>query len=44
LSIVKKYIDLLNGHISFTSRENEGSIFKVFIANASEQPADTNKL
>ena len=44
LSIVKKYIDHLNGHISFTSRENEGSIFKVFIANASEQPADTNKL
>lgn len=42
LNIVKKYIDLLNGHISFYSRENEGSTFKVFVVNAS--PAENNNL
>lgn len=29
LNIVKHYVDLLNGDISFTSKENEGSTFEV---------------
>ncbi|MFN7312283.1 MAG: ATP-binding protein [Bacteroidota bacterium] len=29
LNIIKKYIDLLNGSITFTSKLNEGTIFKV---------------
>jgi PAS domain S-box-containing protein len=33
LNIVKKYIDLLEGSISFISHENKGTIFKIFIAN-----------
>ena len=40
LSIVKKYIDLLKGHISFISHEGEGSTFKVFISNAIRPVAD----
>jgi len=31
LNIVKKYVELLNGNISFISKENEGSIFTVEI-------------
>ncbi|HSC39912.1 MAG TPA: ATP-binding protein, partial [Chitinophagaceae bacterium] len=31
LNIVKKYVDLLNGSIHFTSRENEGTAFTIEI-------------
>jgi signal transduction histidine kinase len=31
LNIVKKYVELLDGHISFESEENQGSTFTVVI-------------
>lgn len=34
LTIVKRYIDLMNGSISFTSKENEGTTFVVEIPQA----------
>lgn len=43
LSIVRRYVDLLGGHISFTSRENQGSTFKVFITNASRETIATSE-
>lgn len=35
LNIVKKYIDIMGGSISFTSQENEGTIFKVELPSLS---------
>ena len=39
LNIVKKYVELLNGSIHFTSRENEGSVFMVELPNNSRDTA-----
>ncbi len=30
LYIVKRYLDLVNGSIDFTSKENEGTTFRVY--------------
>ncbi len=34
LNIVKRYIDLMGGSISFTTREGEGTSFKVIVHNS----------
>jgi len=39
LNIVKRYVDLLNGSINFTSQENKGTTFEVKIPNNLEDKA-----
>lgn len=46
LHIVKRYLELINGSIDFTSKQNEGTTFTVYLSqkNTMEEPVQVNRL
>ena len=46
LNIVKRYLELINGNIDFTSKQNEGTTFTVYLSqkNLMEEPVPVNPI